>query len=195
MVDKTIPDESGIILFPMSCGINLPQSMCCGFFVTFINSLKDYFEVKTQWHQSFVGCLSIVIQIRKWRLLARDVIVMPRCLFVLQNNAYRPPRLQSHSIYCQTSNIRCTCRRCSNYIFVLNLTPGFNGLAKSNCKTRRQSLKFWDLVRLILETLRYKYINRIVQVWIDDILVPCTLCCINLYAYKSQFNITDKWVT
>ena len=50
-------------------------------------------------------------------------------------------------------SLRCSwsiaCRRCSNYIFILNLTPGFNGLAKGNCRTRRQSLKFLDLVQLI----------------------------------------------
>ena len=25
-----------------------------------------------------------------------------------------------------------SCRRCSNYILILNLTPGFNGLGKDN---------------------------------------------------------------
>ena len=37
-------------------------------------------------------------------------------------------------------SLRCSwsiaCRRCSNYIFILDLTPGFNGLGKGNCKTR-----------------------------------------------------------
>ena len=47
------------------------------------------------------------------------------------------------------------CRRCSNCIFILDLTSGFNGFGKDNCKTRRESLKFWDLVWLILEILRY----------------------------------------
>ena len=37
-------------------------------------------------------------------------------------------------------------RRCSNYVFILNLTPGFNGLGKDNCTTRRETLKFGDLV-------------------------------------------------
>ena len=40
------------------------------------------------------------------------------------------------------------------YIFILDLTPGLNRLGKDNCKTRRESFKFCDLVRLILETLR-----------------------------------------
>ena len=44
-----------------------------------------------------------------------------------------------------------TCRRCSNYIFILDLTPGFNGLGINNCKMRRETLKCWDLVCLILE--------------------------------------------
>ena len=30
------------------------------------------------------------------------------------------------------------------------LTPGFNGLGKNNCKTKRETLKFGDLVRLML---------------------------------------------
>ena len=66
--------------------------------------------------------------------------------------------------YRQVSNIRRTLvgnkivdhsdRRCSNYIFILNLTPGFNGLGKDKYKVRREAFKFWDLVRLILETLQ-----------------------------------------
>ena len=40
------------------------------------------------------------------------------------------------------------------YIFILNLTHGFNGLGKDNYKTKREAFKFWDLVRLILETLQ-----------------------------------------
>ena len=72
-------------------------------------------------------------------------------------------------MYCQISDIRRTlvgikivghsdvvgasptswsiaCRHCSNYIFILNLTPGFNGLDKDNCKTRQETFSFWDLV-------------------------------------------------
>ena len=56
-------------------------------------------------------------------------------------------------------SFRCSwsivCRRCFNYIFILNLTPGFNGLGKDNYKMRRKAFKFWDLARLILETLQY----------------------------------------
>ena len=44
---------------------------------------------------------------------------------------------------------------CSDYIFVLDLTPCFNGLGKDNCKTRRVKFKFGDLVRLILGVLWY----------------------------------------
>ena len=58
-------------------------------------------------------------------------------------------------------SLRCSwsiaCRHCSNYIFIPNLTPGFNGLGKENYNMRREAFKFWDLVCLILETLRYMY--------------------------------------
>ena len=35
--------------------------------------------------------------------------------------------------------------------FILDLTLGFNGLGKDNYKTRRETVMFGDLVRLILE--------------------------------------------
>ena len=43
----------------------------------------------------------------------------------------------------------------NNYIFSLNLTPGFNALGGDNHKTRGESFMFWELVRPILESLRY----------------------------------------
>ena len=41
------------------------------------------------------------------------------------------------------------------YIFILDLTPGFIGLGKYNCTTRQETYQFGDLVRLILDILRY----------------------------------------
>ena len=53
-------------------------------------------------------------------------------------------------------SLRCiwsiACRRCSNNIFILHLTLGFN---IDNCKLRRETVKFWDLVHLLLEILWY----------------------------------------
>ena len=55
-------------------------------------------------------------------------------------------------------------RRCSNYIFILNLTHGFNRLGKDNCKTRGETFKFWDSVWLILEIWWYvHFICRVLQ--------------------------------
>ena len=56
-----------------------------------------------------------------------------------------------------------TCRHCSNYIFILDLTPGFNGLGKDNCMTRQETFKLWDLVFLILEV--WWYIDALVN-WV-----------------------------
>ena len=72
--------------------------------------------------------------------------------------------------YRKNANIRCTLvsskivvhsdvvgasavGRCSNYIFILDLTPDFNGSGKNNSKMRWENLtsKFLDLVRPILE--------------------------------------------
>ena len=37
-------------------------------------------------------------------------------------------------------SLRCS-RRCSNYIFILDLTPGINGLGKHSCKMIQQHLR------------------------------------------------------
>ena len=55
------------------------------------------------------------------------------------------------SLRCRWSS---TCQHCSKYIFILDLTPGFNGLDKDNCKTRWETFKFGDLVHRILEIWR-----------------------------------------
>ena len=56
-------------------------------------------------------------------------------------------------------SLRCSwsiaCQRCSSYIFIVDATTGLNGLGKDNCKKRRESVKFWDLLHLILEILQY----------------------------------------
>ena len=51
----------------------------------------------------------------------------------------------------------------SNYIFILNLTPGFNGLGKDNYKMRRETFDFWDLVCLISEV--WQYISILIIYW------------------------------
>ena len=65
-------------------------------------------------------------------------------------------QLNCWSLGCSWSS---ACRHCSNYIFILNLTPGFNGLGKDSYKMRREAFKFWDLVPLYYsrETLRYPH--------------------------------------
>ena len=46
-------------------------------------------------------------------------------------------------------------RRCSKYIFILDITPGFNRLGNNNGTTGRETLKLWDLLRLLLGVWRY----------------------------------------
>ena len=69
-------------------------------------------------------------------------------------------QLNYWSLICSWS---IACRRCSNYIFILHLTPGLNILRKDNCPPRREIFKFWDFVRLILETLREFIIDGILS--------------------------------
>ena len=60
-------------------------------------------------------------------------------------------------------SLRCscsiTCQCCSNYIFILDLTPGFNGLDKGNCKARQETFKFWNLVWLYLTVVYFSVLS------------------------------------
>ena len=58
------------------------------------------------------------------------------------------------------------CRRCSNYIFILYLTPGFNELGKDKRKARRETFKFRDFVKLILEIWRYTHDSLFVMLFV-----------------------------
>ena len=60
-------------------------------------------------------------------------------------------QLNCWSLICSWS---IACRHCSNYIFILDLAPGFNILHKDKCKLRREVFKISEFVRLILEILR-----------------------------------------
>ena len=71
--------------------------------------------------------------------------------FVLQHFSF------VKGIYPQTSNISWTLVGCSNYIFIIDSTPSSNGLGKDDCKTRWETLKFGDLMQLILEVWWYYF--------------------------------------
>ena len=61
-------------------------------------------------------------------------------------------------------------RRCSNYNFILSLTPLFNGSSRDNDKARPKSFQFLDLVRLILRDFTA---NLLKQLWIIILGVLC----------------------
>ena len=78
------------------------------------------------------------------------------------SEAYRQTSNTSHTLGNKIVDVlRCTwsiaCRRCSDYIFILELTPDFNGFGKDNCKMRQETFKFWGLVHLILEVWWHMY--------------------------------------
>ena len=116
----------------------------------------------------------------------------------LQYNTHLSRQLNCRSLRCSWS---ITCRRCSNYIFVLDLTPGFKGLGKDDFKTRWESFKFWDLVRLILEFLRYLSICDAFEMsnqWQMTYKATFLSACISLIAfficdYISHITLNHQW--
>ena len=102
--------------------------------------------------------------------------------------------------YHKTSNISCTLvgnkivdhsdvvgasRRCSNYIFILYLTPGFSGLGNNNCKTGQETFKFWDLVHLMIANWRYAQCQALPEPNDDLSIQPLGInineICINIH--------------
>ena len=51
------------------------------------------------------------------------------------------------------------------YIFILNSTPGFNGLGRDNCKMRWETFKCLDLVWLILEVWWYSIFHFVIVIY------------------------------
>ena len=96
------------------------------------------------------------------------IAIMPWDYLICQSRVQIVVALPSNIWYkshiCRQLNcwsLRCSwsiaCWRCSNHIFVLDLTPGFNRLGKDNCRTSPETFQFWHLVRLILESWRYSH--------------------------------------
>ena len=69
----------------------------------------------------------------------------------LQNLYYKPQFSRQYNCH---SDVIGACRRSSSYIFILDLTPGFNSMGTYNGITRRGTFQFWDLAHLILEVSR-----------------------------------------
>ena len=98
--------------------------------------------------------------------------------------------IQLIDMYRKTPNISGGCRRCSNYIIILYLAPGFNRLCHNNCKTRRETFKLWDLVRLILDSLRYTYI--ISHICAVNWIIVNACCPLNMhYCFKITYVPTN----
>ena len=80
--------------------------------------------------------------------------------------------------------LKCAGRRCSNYIFILDLTPGFNGLDIDTCKTKRETFTFWDLMWLTLDVWWYSYCGTATplvvlmgttDVWYEEALIDLVI--------------------
>ena len=59
---------------------------------------------------------------------------------------------------------------CSSYIFILHLTPGVNGFGKDNCKTRRETFKFFGFRCALYERVDGAFNNVMPYIYI--IYVP-----------------------
>ena len=113
MGDKTIPDEAPPSLESFYTTIKVLWILCL---IHQWTPTKVYFKVKTQERRRFVGCLTIVIQIRKWHLIACIVMVTPWRLFAMQINTCHPLRLkpfgyvqkyQTHLYICRSVTSLC----------------------------------------------------------------------------------------
>ena len=96
----------------------------------------------------------------KWWPFLLDLNVLNFCIITLPSNiSYKAHLTRQDNCWSLRCGWSIACRRCSNYIFILDVTPGFNGLGKDNWKMRQETFKFWNLVLLILEVWWYSYLS------------------------------------
>ena len=93
----------------------------------------------------------------------RNSIAYPSILLLPSSLSYKTHLSRQFNCWSLRCSWSIACQRCSNYIFILYLTPGFKRLGKNKCKTRRESFMFWGSVHLILEILRYVEISLKIQ--------------------------------
>ena len=124
---------------------------------------------------------------------------------ILQNIWDLPSNLEyklhlSRQYNCWSLRCSCSiaCRHCSNYIFILYLTPGFNGLGRHNCKTQQETFTCWDLVQHNLEVWWYKnWYYKLVQYN----KIACSTSVIQLDQNirlgnsKKAPNISSPWIS
>ena len=86
-------------------------------------------------------------------------------------NAFMLPLIWSYE-YRKTSNISRTLvgNKIVDNSDVVGASP-VNGLSENNCKRIQETFKLWELVRLILEVLRYFKWYGITATWHDPIMV------------------------
>ena len=136
-----------------SNGAGMPQANGCIYFRHFVCNLLFLFILLPIIYQDISKhCESEVGSRVKGKLLCN-----PRLLWTIPRTYTLRQNSMTHKYYYR--QVSSACRRCSNYIFILNLTSGFNGLGIDNYKMRREAFMLWDLVRIILDNLRYFLIN------------------------------------
>ena len=124
-------------------------------------------------------------------------VMIPAWLSVQQqlpsNFSYKPHLVRKFNCYSLRCSWSIACRRCSNYIFVLELMPGSNWFRKDNCKARRETFKFWDLVCLISEIWRYVistlYVTTYVSNKIEFVISAHCLAFLCLWICMDDFSI------
>ena len=88
-------------------------------------------------------------------------------------------------------SLRCSwsivCRRCSNYIFILQWTLGFNLWDKDNCKPRWETLKFWDLAHLRNVMVVYNQLKSAMK----RVGVMTSSCIWNIFLFIFRSYLTE----
>ena len=108
---------------------------------------------------------------------------------VLSNLKYRIHLSRQWNCWSRRCIWSITCRHCSNYIFILDSTPGFNESGKDNFKTRWKTFMFWDSMRLILAV--WQYFLSTVSVWIKTYVVDKYIYLSDRMLYLSGFWCWD----
>ena len=110
--------------------------------------LSTYIWVRTFFIHTYWAALSLHhIMSFDWWILNWNPVRVFRLPSNLRYTSYLSRQNYCCSLICSWS---IACRRCSDYIFILDLTHGFNGMGKDNCEARLETFNLSAMVRLIL---------------------------------------------
>ena len=146
MVKLLCIDNVSYVIYFTPCVYKLNECVYVYISYMYIKSCNVIPKTPYLFHDSTTVSMAIISaknhgEVDFMRLLSKHTCMCPSYLisFTRSNNTVKPNIIDT---FVGNVIVDRACRPCSNYTFILDLFPSFNGLERDNCKTRRESFTF-----------------------------------------------------